>query len=95
MKNDIDSILNSMFRDGRLNFRSSEGAKPAPPPEKAAPQAPVFPKPPEAPSRDGAREALARRLADATAGRAALQEAGRGWYPFPLEDPPAGLLEPR
>ena len=42
-----------------------------------------------------AREALARRLADATAGRAALQEAGRGWYPFPLEDPPAGLLEPR
>ena len=60
MKNDIDSILNSMFRDGRLNFRSSEGAKPAPPPEKAAPQAPVFPKPPEAPSLDGAREALAR-----------------------------------
>ena len=55
MKNDIDSILNSMFRDGRLNFRSSEGAKPAPPPEKAAPQAPVFPKPPEAPSLEGAR----------------------------------------
>ncbi len=28
MKNDIDSILDSMFRDGRMNFRSSGAGKP-------------------------------------------------------------------
>ena len=47
MKNDIDSILDSMFRGGRLNFRSSgdlKHARPAPPvPKPAAPAAPASP----------------------------------------------------
>ena len=40
MKNDIDSILNSMFRDGRLNLKSSlPSSPPAADPAKQAAKA--------------------------------------------------------
>lgn len=45
MKNDIDSILDSMFRGGRMHFKSSgdlKHARPAPPPPQA-PKAPAAP----------------------------------------------------
>ena len=75
MKNDIDSILNSMFRDGRLSFRSGEAPKPAKAPEKAA--GPALPKPPEAPPLAGVRQAQARN-AQARQAVDAVTEAQKG-----------------
>ena len=42
MKNDIDSILNSMFRDGRLNMRSPR-ANSAPRDSGGSPEGPLSP----------------------------------------------------
>ena len=57
MKNDIDSILDSMFRGGRLHFRQDSGLKharpvPPPPPPTARAGGPPPPPPPPAEKRE-------------------------------------------
>lgn len=72
MKNDIDSILDSMFRGGRLHFRQDSGlkhARPAPPPPPQTSRAGDPPNPPQppqrtqpAPSPDNPMPSLSRQL---------------------------------
>ncbi len=69
MKNDIDSILNSMFRGGRLNMRSPASEEKTPP-ELALPTGPEIKKPQAGPGGSGGT------LPQIDFSNASLEEAG-------------------